>query len=309
MRPEHGTLPRVFGAVEAGGSTFSCLVAEDPETVHARAVVPTGEPAETLERVAAFFAEHTGDGGRVSALGIAAFGPLELRRGHPGRGRMRTTPKPGWDGVDIAGRLGTGLGVPVGVDTDVNGAALGEGAWGAARGLADFAYLTVGSGIGGGAVVGGRLAGGLGHPEMGHVSVVRAAGDDYPGRCPFHGDCLEGMASGPALAERFGAPAEALPPADRERAVALLAFYLAAGIGTLVHVLAPERVVVGGGVSGLPGLFPALRDRLAASLADYPGLTEHGAPGFVVPAALGAMAGPAGALLLAAQAWEADRLR
>ena len=159
----------------------------------------------------------------------------------------------------------------MGFDTDVTGAALGEGRWGAARGLRSFVYVTVGTGIGGGAVVGGAPVHGLPHPEMGHVSVTRLPGDDFPGICPFHGDCLEGMACGPAMAARWGRPAEELAGADLERAVDVEAHYLAAGLRNVVYVLAPERIVLGGGVAGLPGLLPALRARLAAALAGYPG--------------------------------------
>ena len=212
---------------------------------------------------------------------------------------MTTTPKPGWSGTDLVGPLGDALGVPVGFDTDVTGAALGEGRWGAARGLRSFVYVTVGTGIGGGAVVGGAPVHGLPHPEMGHVSVTRLPGDEFPGICPFHGDCLEGMACGPAMAARWGRPAEELTGADLARAVDIEAHYLAAGLRNIVYVLAPERIVLGGGVAGLPGLFPALRERLAAALAGYPGLAEHGAPGFVVPPGLGGAAGAAGALALA----------
>jgi fructokinase len=189
--------------------------------------------------------------------------------------------------------------VPVGFDTDVNGAALGEGRWGAARGLDSFVYVTVGTGIGGGAVVGGAPVHGLPHPEMGHVSVSRLPGDDFPGICPFHGDCLEGMACGPAIAARWGRPAEELRGDDLRRAVDVEAHYLAAGLRNVVYALAPERIVLGGGVAGLPGLLPSLRARLAGALAGYPGLPEHGGDAFVVPPGLGGAAGAAGALALA----------
>jgi fructokinase len=201
----------------------------------------------------------------------------------------------------VIGPLAGALDVPIGFDTDVNGAALGEGRWGAAAGLDQFVYLTVGTGIGGGAIVGGRPVHGLVHPEIGHVPVPRRPDDGYPGGCPFHRDCLEGMASGPAIGARWGRPASDLGDLT-ERAVALEAAYLAAGVRTIVYTLAPRRVVIGGGVSELPGLFPAIHERLADELAGYPGLPEHGDPGFVVKAGLGGMAGPAGALVLAEQA-------
>jgi fructokinase len=204
--------------------------------------------------------------------------------------------------VDVAGPLRAALGVPVGLDTDVNGAALGEGRWGAARGLDTFVYVTVGTGIGGGAVVGGRPAHGLVHAEMGHVGVRRQPGDTYPGHCPFHGDCLEGMASGRALAVRWGRPAQELTGEDLRRAVEWEAAYLADGLRTIVYTLAPRRIVVGGGVAGLPGLLQRVRTGLVAQLAGYPGLPDHAAPDFVVPPALGGRSGVAGALVLARQA-------
>ncbi|MGH4023683.1 MAG: ROK family protein [Pseudonocardiaceae bacterium] len=288
-----------WGAVEAGGTKVVCLVGSDPDHIVAQTRIPTGEPAETLAEVIAFFREAADAGAAPAAIGIASFGPLELRRSHPRYGFLTTTPKPGWAWVDVVGPLRAAFGVPVGFDTDVNGAALGEGRWGAARGLGTFAYLTVGTGIGGGAVIEGRLAHGLVHPEMGHLSVPRMPGDDFPGTCPFHADCLEGMACGAAIAARWGRPAEHLEGADLRHAVELEAGYLAAGLRNIVYALAPQRIVIGGGVVALPGLFPALRARLAELLAGYPDLPEQSAEDFVVPAALGSLAGPAGALVLA----------
>ena len=189
--------------------------------------------------------------------------------------------------------------MPVGFDTDVNAAALGEGRWGAARGLDTFVYLTVGTGIGAGAVVEGRVIHGLGHPEMGHLSVPHQPGDHFAGHCPFHGDCWEGMASGAAIAARWGCPAERLRGDQLRAAVDLEAAYLAAGLRNIVYAVAPQRIVVGGGVTRLPGLFPLVRAKLGEALAGYPGLDEHAAGGFVLPPALGPLAGPAGALVLA----------
>jgi fructokinase len=187
----------------------------------------------------------------------------------------------------------------VGFDTDVNGAALGEGRWGAATGLDTFVYLTVGTGIGGGAVVGGRVAHGLVHAEMGHVSVVRRPGDQFPGTCPFHGDCFEGMASGPAVAARWGRSGDRLAGSDLETAVDIEAFYLAQGLRNIVYTVAPQRIVIGGGVPKMPGIFPAIGTHLTAALAGYPGLPEHATDAFVVPPGLGDRAGIAGGFVLA----------
>jgi fructokinase len=217
-------------------------------------------------------------------------------------GFIKSTPKLGWSHTDIAGHFYKELGIPVGLDTDVNGAALGEGRAGAARGLSTFVYVTVGTGVGGGAVINGEVARGLVHAEMGHVVVPRLPGDDYPGGCDFHADCLEGMASGPALAARWGRPAEELAGGDLSDAVELEAFYLAAGLRNVIYTIAPERIVLGGGVSQLPNLLTRIRVRLQQTLAGYPGLAEHEAADFVVGAALGGRAGATGALVLAEMA-------
>ena len=249
---------------------------------------------------------ESGRAGPLAAVGVGAFGPVDLRPG-AGHGRLLSTPKPGWSGVDLLGPLRDALGVPMALDTDVTAAAIAEGRWGAARGLDAFAYMTVGTGIGVGVIAGGRPLRGLVHPEAGHVHVPRVAGDAFPGCCPFHGDCLEGMASGPALAARWGAAGEDLDGATLERAVELEAAYLAAGIRALVYTVAPERVVVGGGVAALPGLLPRVRACLREQLAGYPGLPEHARDAFVLPAGLGALAGPRGALAIAADAAGARR--
>ena len=287
------------GAVEAGGTKFVCLLGSSPDDIVARTRIPTGDdPARTLAAVIDFFAAHP----VPAAVGIASFGPVELRPDHPQYGHITSTPKPGWRDVDLVGPIRSALRVPVGFDTDVAGAALGEGRWGAAQGLGTFVYMTVGTGIGAAAVVGGRLAVGLGHAEMGHISVPRQPGDTYPGGCPYHGDCLEGMAAGGAIAARFGRPAEQLDGADLKQAVEWEAGYLAAGLRNIVYTLFPERVVIGGSVPQLPGLFPLVRSSLLQMLAGYGVLPAHEAEDFVSPAGLGGLAGPAGALVLAENA-------
>lgn len=295
----------MYGGIELGGTKVVVVVGTAPDAIVATERIPVTTPAETLPR--AIDALRTGEaaaGRSLHAIGVGSFGPLELRPGHPDHGRIVTTPKPGWTGADVVGPVRETFGVPVGFDTDVNAAMLGEARWGAARGFANAVYLTVGTGIGGGALVAGRLVHGLVHPEMGHVPVVRHPDDAFPGRCPFHGDCLEGMAAGPALADRFGRRGETLAEADRARAVELVAHYLASGIRSIVYLLAPERVIVGGGVGELPGLIPAARRALAGQLAGYPGLPEHGADDFLVTPGLGSLAGPAGTLALAIDAAE-----
>jgi len=215
-----------------------CTIGSGPSAIVATKRLDVGEPAETIGAARAFFVRALAEGIALDAIGIGSFGPIELRQGHPHYGWITTTPKAGWSGTDIVGPFAAGIGLPVGFDTDVNAAALAEGRWGAARGLRSFIYLTLGTGVGGGAVVDGRLIHGLGHPEMGHIAVERRAGDVFAGVCAFHGDCFEGMASGPAVAARFGRRAETLEGADREAAVTIVAFYLAAGVRSLVYALA-----------------------------------------------------------------------
>ncbi len=289
----------LLAGVEAGGTKVLALLGTGPDDTVAELRIPTTTPEETIGAIVDFFAGQADSGNVAAAGGIASFGPVENRPSNERYGFITTTPKPGWSDTDLLGPVASVLGVPVGFDTDVNGAALGEGRWGAAQGLGSFVYLTVGTGIGGGAIVNGRVARGLVHAEMGHVDVPRHPDDSFEGRCPFHRSCLEGMAAGPAMADRWGKPAQDLEGAELEDAIEVEAWYLAAGLRSIVYVLAPERIIIGGGVAELPGLIPAVRQMLVDQLAEYPGLPEHSSVDFVVPAALGAMAGPAGALALA----------
>lgn len=291
--------PRTVSAgVEAGGTKFVCAIGTGPDDLLDSTVVPTTTPAETLGRVRAFLQEPR-EGIRVGGLGLASFGPLDLRPSSPRYGHITTTPKPGWAGTDLLGAATGWVDGPVVLDTDVNGAAVGEHRWGAARGVGSSAYLTVGTGIGGGAVVGGRVLGGQVHPEMGHLHVQRHPDDDFAGSCPFHGDCLEGMASGPAIRARVGRPAHDLGDGLAE-VVALEAWYLAQLVATVALVLAPDRVVLGGGVLGMPGLLPAVRaallDRLAGALDGTP-LAEDVDSWLVAPR-LGSRSGVLGAIAL-----------
>lgn len=283
-----------LGAIEAGGTKFVCAVGGSPDDITTTRRIPTTTPSETLAAVIDFFDDHG-----VDAIGIASFGPLELRRNRPEYGFITTTPKPGWSGTDVVGPLSDRFAVPIGFDTDVNGAALGEARWGAGRGLSTLVYLTVGTGIGGGAIINDEIAHGLVHAEMGHVSVRRLSGDDFAGTCPFHGDCLEGMASGPSLEQRWGVSADTLTGAALHEAVDIEAHYLAEGLRNIVYTVAPERIIVGGGLSKLEGLLPSVRLHVTRSLAGYPGLPEHEQDHFVTPPGLGDRSGIAGAFALA----------
>lgn len=291
----------VFGGVEAGGTKFVCGIGTGPGDLE-RVEVATGAPEETIRRAVEFFRER-GVGRRLRAVGIASFGPLELAVDSPRFGRITSTPKAGWRDVDMVGAFRRALGVAVGFDTDVNGAALGEARWGAAQGLRQVLYLTVGTGIGGGALVGGKPLHGLIHPEMGHILVPHDRGrDPFAGCCPWHGDCLEGLASGTALRERWGRGAETL--AAEHPAWELEAEYLAAGLMSLVCALSPERVIVGGGVMRQRALLGRVREKLKARLNGYlqAEAIEEKLESYVVAPALGENAGVLGALALAAEA-------
>jgi fructokinase len=283
--------------VETGGTKALCAIGTGPDDVRAQIRIPTGDPRATLARAVAFFQEHPTP---VAAVGIASFGPIDLDPRSPTFGFVTTTPKPRWAHTDVAGPFRTALGVPVAFDTDVNGAALGEHRWGAARAVDPFVYVTVGTGIGGGGVVNGRLLHGLVHPEMGHLRLPHdRIADPFAGTCPYHGDCLDGLASGQALRERWGAPAETLP--HDHPAWVLEAEYLALGLVSIIAVLSPRRIVLGGGVMQQPALLPRVRRRVVELLAGYVRAREivSAIEDYIVPPALGAATGVLGALALA----------
>jgi fructokinase len=285
----------LVGGVEAGGTKFVCAIGRDREIV-AEARIATTSPAETLAAALAFFRRQ----GSLAALGVASFGPIDLDERSPTHGFITATPKPGWAHTDVVGPLRRALGVPVAFDTDVNAAALAEQRWGAARAAASVVYVTVGTGIGGGAVVNGRPVHGLVHPEMGHARIPHdRAADPFAGACPHHGDCWEGLASAPALAARYGQPPEAL--ADAHPAWELEADYLALGLANIVLVLSPERVVLGGGVMTRASLWPMVRTRLTSVLGGYVSSPLLGPEieSYLVPPALGERAGVLGAMALA----------
>jgi fructokinase len=270
--------------------------------------VPTGsDPAATLGRIEAELRRGIETHGPIRALGVASFGPIDYRRGSPRYGWITSTPKPGWRDTAIVPRLAH-LGVPLGFDTDVNGAALAEGRWGAAQGLEDFAYVTVGTGVGVGLFVNGALVHGFLHPELGHIRVTRRAGDTWPGACAFHGDCVEGLASGPAIAARAGAPAHLISAADTVWDGVVHA--LAQLLHTVVLATAPRRILLGGGVmEGRPQLLAGLRRELASSLNGYIAREELGVgiENYIASPGLGSRAGPLGALALAADALGGSR--
>lgn len=288
----------LIGAVEAGGTKFVLAVARMDGTIVDRARMDTRTPTETFPEMAAFFARHA-----LSGIGIASFGPIDIDPSSPAYGTFTTTPKPGWSGARFHDALAH-LGAPILVDTDVNGAALGEWLAGAGHDCETLAYTTVGTGIGTGVLHKGVSRGGISHLEAGHVRPPRdAARDPFAGRCPFHGDCLEGLACGPAIIDRWGGSLDEVAAREPD-AVPLIASYLADFAATLVLMHMPDRLIFGGGVMKAPGLLESLRQQAEVKLAGYvqhprldPGLANYiAAPG------LGDDAGITGAIELARRA-------
>jgi len=291
------------GGIEAGGTKFVCAVAGGPDDVRAQIEFPTTTPRATLARAVDFFTDQPEP---LAALGIGSFGPLDPDPSSPTYGYVTSTPKPGWQHTDVRGLFQSKLQVPVAFDTDVNAAALGEHRWGAAQDVDTFVYVTVGTGIGGGGMVDGALLHGLVHPEMGHIRIPHdLKRDPFEGVCPFHGDCLEGLASGPAIEARWQQRGEDLP--DDHPAWPLEAHYLALGLMAIICTLSPQRIILGGGVMERSLLFPMIRSRVRDLLNGYvqaPAITEP-TNTYILPPALGRQAGVLGAIALAARALHA----
>jgi fructokinase len=298
--------PRLYGAVEAGGTKIVCAVGEESGSILAQARFPTQDPATTLSRVVDFLRESSRSLGALASIGVASFGPVELDRASPRYGCIGQTPKAGWSNTDIVGLVTREFSVPIGFDTDVNAAALAEHRWGAARDASDLVYLTIGTGIGGGVLANGAPLHGLMHPEIGHIYPRRHRLDaNFEGVCPFHKDCLEGLASGPAIVARCGAQLEDLPAAHPQWE--LEADYLGQLCAQLVVTVSPRRIVMGGGVMSQMRLFPPIRQRMLEWLGGYIDRSEllASCEHYVVPPALGAQAGVLGALVLAIEAAKA----
>jgi fructokinase len=292
----------LWGGIEAGGTKFVCAVGTGPDDLRAEVRFPTTTPEASFGRAIEFFQQQH-EKEPLAAVGIASFGPVDPNPDSPTFGYITTTPKPGWAHTDFAGTIRRALGLPVGFDTDVNVAALGERRWGAAQGLDNFVYLTIGTGIGGGGMVNGKLIHGLVHPEMGHIRIPHDRDrDPYAGACPYHGDCLEGLAIGPALEARWGQRGETLP-VDHP-AWELEAEYLALGLVSIICILSPERIIMGGGVMEQRQLFPLVRGRVQELLNGYlqaPAILDR-IDEYIVPPGLGNRAGVLGAIALAQQA-------
>jgi fructokinase len=293
----------LYGAIEAGGTKFVCALGYADGTLLAESRLPTADPASTLPAMAKFLQEGSDRHGPLSGIGIASFGPVVLDRRSPHYGCLGKTPKAGWSHADIVGAVRDAFACPVGFDTDVNAAALAEHRWGAGRDVADLVYVTVGTGIGAGVLANGMPLHGLVHPEIGHLFVRRHALDtEFAGVCPFHGDCLEGLASGPAIMKRSGCDLSSLGPDHPQWT--MQADYLAQLCASLVLTVSPRRIILGGGVMSCEALFPLIRPRMLHWLAGYVDhieLLQH-TDRYVVPPGLGQRAGVLGALSLAMSA-------
>lgn len=301
------SLPLLAG-VELGGTKCICILGTGPRDIRAQVELPTQWPEPTLAAIAGVLDGWRAAGHDFAALGLAAFGPLDLRADSPRHGWVATTVKAGWSDTELLGRFARRYRTPTAIDTDVNAAALAEARWGGAQGLGDFAYVTVGTGIGAGVMVNGRPVRGANHAEVGHIRIVRTPGDDFPGICPFHGDCVEGLAAGPAIRAR--ARREVAELARDDAIWAHVAHPLAQLCQALVLTTGPRRIFFGGGVMlHQPQLFGMIREGLRRSLNGYIATRELGAElaGFIVPATLGAAVGPLGALAVAAEARESGK--
>ena len=286
----------LVAAIEAGGTKFVCAVGHGPEDIE-EVRFPTTCPEETISRSIEFFIDAQERKGKVNAIGIGTFGPADVNPESATFGHIKNTPKADWANTDLASPIRAALnGIPLAFETDVNAAAWGEGKWGSAKGLNDFIYITVGTGIGGGAVSNGKIVHGISHPEMGHLRIPRDESvDPFGGCCPFHGDCLEGLASGTALQQRWSQDPSELPP--EHSAWELQSSYLADAIINITLTLSPERFILGGGVMDQEHLFPMVRERVTSRLAKYINVPEP--EKFIVPPGLGAQAGVLGSLALA----------
>ena len=294
---------RLIACIEGGGTKFVCAVIDQDNQILSEALFPTTEPEATLRQCLSYFKAEEAQLGKLDALGIACFGPLDLSKNSASYGQILATPKEGWAYADLVNYFSEGLNIPVGFDTDVNAAVLAEAQWGAGMGLTNLVYYTIGTGIGGGAIVNGKVLHGLIHPEMGHVRLPRLAEDAaFAGICPFHGDCFEGLASGPAMLARSAQAAETLE--EGHSAWEIEAAYIALALVGVICNLSPQRIILGGGVMNQQFLFPMIRRKTIEYLNNYilaPEIIED-IENYIVPPALGTRSGILGAKALGEQA-------
>jgi fructokinase len=289
----------VYGGIEAGGTKFICAMGSGPGRLLSETRIDTTTPNETLQQVIHFFGPAVIEGS-LRRIGIGCFGPLDLDRRSSTYGFITSTTKPGWRNTDVVGRLQRELDVEFGFDTDVNAAALGEFTWGAGQGFDPLLYVTIGTGVGGGCIVDGKPLKGLLHSEMGHVRIPHDRDQDpFPGSCPFHGDCFEGLASGPAIQKRFGVPGDQVP--DDDSFWQTEARYIALALQNFIVTLSPRKIILGGGIMRRAYLYPMIQRQVQQLLNGYvqhPDLLEH-MDQYVLPPGLGAQSGVFGAIALA----------
>ncbi len=283
----------ILGGIEAGGTKFICGISDEDGNIIERVSFPTETPEVTIRNVCDFFKDKN-----VKKIGVASFGPIDPNKNSITYGYITKTPKKYWSDFNLIGELKKVLDIPMEFDTDVNGACLGEATWGAAKGLTNVLYLTIGTGVGGGGMVEGNLIHGMLHPEMGHIPLRRHKDDTYEGKCPFHNDCLEGLASGPAIEERWGAKAYELP--KEHKAWELEAYYIAQALVSYILILSPEKIILGGGVMKQSHLFPMIRKNVVEMLNGYVQTKEilQDIDNYIVYPSLGDNAGLLGAIAL-----------
>ena len=290
-----------FGGIEAGGTKFVCVIANNPDDILEEIRFPTTNPTETIEKVVSFF-KNSVEKHKINlvSLGIGCFGPIDLHPHSHTFGYITTTPKPGWKNTNLLQPIKEGLNIPIAFDTDVNVAAMGEGKWGAGQNLNDFLYFTIGTGIGGGAIINNRPLHGLVHPEMGHILLNQNISDKYTGKCPYHRNCFEGLASGPAIKDRWGISAEDL--SEDHPAWEMEADYIAQAMSAFICSFSPKRIILGGGVMQKKFLYPMIRNKTQQYLNGYvqSEMVTSRMDEYIVPPGLGNQAGMLGAIALAA---------
>ncbi len=287
----------IFGALEAGGTKMVCALGKQDGSILDQVSIPTTSPDETIRRIIDYFRDKG-----ISALGVASFGPIDPDKTSPTYGYITSTPKPGWADFDLLGTLKKDIDVPMGFDTDVNGSLLGEVTYGSSKGISDAVYITIGTGVGGGIMSGGKLVHGMLHPELGHMRLTIHPKDTYKGHCPFHGTCLEGLASGPALEERWGKSAREL--GDNDLAWEIESYYIAQALVSIILIVSPKRIILGGGVMHVEKLFPMIREDVKKELGGYLMTKElSDLDSYIVPASLHDDQGIMGAIRLAELAY------
>ena len=288
----------LIGGIEAGGTKMVCAVADENGSIKDRITIPTTQPAETMETMMSYFKKKD-----IAALGIGSFGPLDLNPTSATYGYITQTPKPGWQNTNFAGMFSETLGIPVAIDTDVNAAILGEVTWGAAKNCDTAIYITIGTGIGVGVYCNGTLLHGMTHPEAGHILMRRHPTDNFQGNCPYHADCFEGLASGPALEARYGVKASSL--ADNPKVWTLEAYYIGQAITNYILTYSPQKIILWGGVMHQSQLFPLIHKNVHEMLNGYIYHENlNNMDQYILPPALGENPGILGAIKLGMQALE-----